>query len=349
MMLELPSPERMFRAVCRRDPAFDGVFVTGVRTTGIFCRPSCPARKPDRRNVEFFPSAQQALLAGYRACLRCRPLERPGETPDWLRPLLATVERTPGARWRDADLRRLDLDPVRVRRWFLRHHGITFQAFQRARRVGLALGKLHAGTAVAPSALDAGYESLSGFYAAFRRLVGATPARGRDTAVLHLHRFATPLGPMLAAATARGLCLLEFVDRRMLETQLRRIARRLRCVPVPGQSPILAQAERELAAYFAGTLRRFTTPLDPQGSPFQLRVWRALREIPYGRTRSYTEQAQHLGQPAAVRAVARADGDNAIAILVPCHRVVGSDGSLTGYGGGLWRKQRLLELEGRSA
>lgn len=341
----LPSADRMYRAVVERDAAFDGVFLTGVRTTGIFCRPACPARKPARENVEFFASAQQAMLGGYRACKRCRPLEPPGDAPEWLRGLLDDVERDPDARWHDDDLRMRKLDPARVRRWFLRHHGMTFHAFHRARRVGRALGKLRDGAGVLPASIDAGYDSLSGFYDAFRKLTGRTPDRGRDVATLHLARFVTPLGPMLAGATDAGLCLLEFDDRRMLETQLRRLASRLNCVAVPTANDVLREAGRELAAYFAGKLRTFATPLVLPGSEFQRSVWDGLRAIPYGATRSYAEQAAAIGRPSAVRAVARANGDNRVAIVVPCHRVVGADGSLTGYGGGLWRKQRLLELE----
>ena len=342
---ELPSADRMYRAVVERDAAFDGVFLTAVRTTGIFCRPTCPARKPQRANVEFFASAQQAMLGGYRACKRCRPLEPPGDAPEWLRGLLDDVEAAPDARWHDDDLRMRELDPVRVRRWFLRHHGMSFHAFHRARRVGRALGKLRGGADVLPASLDAGYESLSGFYDAFRKLTGKTPDRGRDVATLHLARLVTPLGPMLAGATDAGLCLLEFTDRRMLETQLRRLASRLNCVAVPEPNDVLRHAEREVHAYFAGTLRDFTTPLVLPGSDFQRSVWAGLRTIPFGETRSYAQQAAAIGRPSAARAVARANGDNRVAIIVPCHRVVGADGSLTGYGGGLWRKQRLLELE----
>lgn len=345
MHATLPSDETMFRAFESRDAAFDGIFLTAVRTTRIFCRPSCPARRPARENVEFFATAQQAMLAGYRACRRCRPLERPGDTPDWLRPLVDDAERADGERWTDDDLRARGVDPARVRRWFLRHHGMTFHAFQRARRVGRALGCLGDGAAVLPTALDAGFESVSGFYEAFRRLTGRTPSRGRATTRIHLARLVTPLGAMLAAATDRGLCLLEFADRRMLATQLRRIAARTNAVPVPSRNAAIDTIERELDAYFDRRLRAFGVPLDLQGSEFQRCVWDMLRAIPYGETRSYAQQAAAIGRPSAVRAVARANGDNAVAIVVPCHRVVGSDGELTGYGGGLWRKRRLLAIE----
>jgi AraC family transcriptional regulator of adaptative response/methylated-DNA-[protein]-cysteine methyltransferase len=342
---DLPAPPAMYRALVAKDASFDGVFLAAVRTTRIFCRPSCPARKPARENVEFFATAQEAILAGYRACLRCRPLTPPGGAPEWLAALLADVERAPDARWTDADLAARGLDPVRVRRWFLRHHAMTFHAFHRSRRVGRALGRLKTGAGVLDAAFDADFESLSGFHDAFRKLTGRSPAAGRAVTPLHMTRFATPLGAMVAAATPKGLCLLEFADRRGLEAELRDLARHLNCAVVPEADETLRRVAAEIAAYFAGTLRRFTVPLDPQGTPFQRRAWDALAAIPYGATRSYAQQAAAMGAPSAVRAVGRANGMNRVAIVVPCHRVVGADGELTGYGGGLWRKRRLLELE----
>jgi AraC family transcriptional regulator of adaptative response/methylated-DNA-[protein]-cysteine methyltransferase len=341
----LPPEDEMYRAFLERDTRYDGIFFTAVRTTGIFCLPSCSAKKPRRENLEFYATAKEALAMGYRPCKRCRPMERPGRTPEPIRRLLAELERDPTRRYRDDDLRARGLDPAAVRRWFKRHHGMTFQAYQRALRLGSALGKLARGEPVTRTAFDSGYDSLSGFQEALRRITGRSPARSRDVEVVHLTRVITPIGPMLLGATDRGVCLLEFTDRRMLETQLRRIARQLDCVFVPGANEHARRLEAELEAYFAGALRTFETPLDMFGTPFQRRVWEALLQIPYGETRSYAEQARAIGEPNAVRAVARANGDNRIAIVIPCHRVIGSDGKLTGYGGGLWRKQYLLELE----
>jgi len=150
---------------------------------------------------------------------------------------------------------------------------------------------------------------------------------------------------MLAGATDRGICLLEFADRRMLETQLRRLANHLNALFVPGSNTILEQLSEELTSYFDGRLNYFSLPLIMPGTEFQQAVWDALRQIPHGKTSTYKAIAESIGRPKAVRAVARANGDNRIAIMIPCHRVIGSNGKLTGYGGGLWRKQRLLELE----
>ena len=347
--IPLPSADEMYRAVAERDARLDGAFVTAVKSTGIFCRPGCPARTPKRENVEFFATAHEAACAGYRPCRRCRPLEPAGAAPEWLRPLVADLEREPGRRWRSADLRARGLEPSRVRRWFQRHHGVSFHAWARARRLGNALGHLGGGAPVVRTAYENGYESVSAFYAAVKRLAGTTPANGRTRPVVHLARIHTALGPMLAAATDEALCLLEFVDRPMLETQLTRVQKRLAAVLVPGPTEVIRQTERELAEYFAGERREFTVPMSTPGTAFQQRVWDALRAIPYAGVRSYAEQARAVRAPRSVRAVGRANGDNRIAILIPCHRVVGSDGALTGYGGGLWRKQRLLDLERETA
>ncbi|MBT8336178.1 MAG: methylated-DNA--[protein]-cysteine S-methyltransferase [Gemmatimonadetes bacterium] len=335
----------MLEAFFSRDASFDGIFVTAVRTTGIFCRPSCPARKPLRRNISFFPSAREALNEGYRPCKRCRPMADPGEAPPWLAPLLTQVEREPTRRWTDAQLRAEGLCPARVRRWFKAHHGMTFHAFSRARRLGAALGWMNRGTPVTHAAFDSGYESLSGFQEAFRRYFGSNPTSTAGTRTVYVDRVATPLGPMLVGADDEALCLLEFVDRRGLPRQIERIRSRLKAAFVPAPNPLTEGLSTQLRSYFEGSLRTFDTPLIEAGTPFQAEVWAALRAIPYGETRSYTDLATSLGRPTAVRAVANANGANALAIVIPCHRVVGADGGLVGYGGGLWRKRWLLELE----
>ena len=328
-----------------RDASYDGVFYTGVRTTGIFCRPSCSARKPKPKNIEFFRTARDAMFAGYRACRRCRPLEAPGETPAWLGGLIEAVDADPARRWTDEDLRASGVHPDRVRRWFKTHHGMTFHAYARARRLGTALERIREGDRVVAAALDHGYESLSGFNAAVRGLIGASPTTSGELATVILRRITTPLGPMLAGAVESELCFLEFADRRMLERQLGTLSKRLGCRFLPGNAPVLELLNEQIEAYFAGRLRRFDVPLRVPGTDFQRAVWDRLLQIPYGETRSYADVADALGQPTATRAVARANGTNRIAILIPCHRVIGKDGSLTGYAGSLWRKRRLLELE----
>ncbi len=341
----LPDEETMRTAFYEKDSTFKGVFYVGVKTTGIFCRPTCTARKPLRENIEFFPSTHEALLHGYRPCKVCRPLGKNGEVPGWLRPLLDEINQLPDERFKDADLRALGLDPNRVRRWFKKNHGITFMAFLRLQRISQAFGRIRQGNRVIEAAYDAGYESLSGFTHAFRKQTGFPPNQSRRHDMIFTKRLLTPLGPMLAAASDHGICLLEFTDRRMLETQLTRIKKRLNAEILPGNSPALEELEKQLNEYFDGKRKQFTLPLVLSGTPFQEKVWSALLAIPFGETRSYKQQALNIGRPEAVRAVARANGDNRISIIIPCHRVIGSGGELVGYGGGLWRKQYLLKLE----
>jgi AraC family transcriptional regulator of adaptative response/methylated-DNA-[protein]-cysteine methyltransferase len=344
--MRLPPHDEMLAAFQGRDASYDGVFFTAVRTTGIFCRPTCPARKPRPEHVEFFASARDAVFSGYRPCRRCRPLEEPESPPSWLRDLMDRIEEDPTRRWTDRDLREMGLHPDRVRRWFQKRHGMTFHAYGRARRLGLALAQIREGKTVTEAAFDHGYDSLSGFGEAFQKVLGAPARRAATGPLLLLHRVSTPLGPMIAGATEEALYFLDFADRRMLERQLRGLQSRLRAAMAPGCNPVLEQTEEEIAEYFAGTRRRFTVPMRTPASDFLNAVWERLRRIPYGETVSYAELARDIGRPSAVRAVANANGFNRMSILIPCHRVIGSDGSLTGYGGGLWRKQRLLELEG---
>ena len=343
--LAVPKPSEMERAFYGHDASYDGVFVTGVRTTGIFCRPSCTARKPLRRNVEFFGTVKDALFAGYRPCLRCRPLEADGKPPEWVANLLSAVGADPDRRLRARELRALGVSPERARRYFQRTYGMSFDAYCRAQRLGRGLQSLREGEDLAAAALDAGYDSESGFREAFGKYFGKPPGRARAGDAATAAWLRTPLGPMIAAATSRGVCLLEFTDRRRLEAQLETLGRRLRLPLVPGEHTALERLKLELAEYFAGKRRAFEVPLHVDGSPFQERVWRELLQIPYGETRSYQDVAVKVGSPDAVRAVGTANGMNRIAIVIPCHRVVNKGGKLGGYGGGLWRKQRLLGLE----
>lgn len=350
-MTSLPSTDRMYRALFERDETFDGVFFAAIRTTGIFCRPGCVAKKPLPENVEFYPSVRDAVVAGFRPCLRCHPMQPEGAAPPWIEPLLRLVEADPSQRWKDADLRAANLDPARVRRWFLRHHGLTFQAYQRARRLGLAFGQLRDGEKWEGVAYAHGFESTSGFHDAFSKTFAKPPNRMIDTrsagalSPVLITRLLTPLGPMLAGATDEGICLLEFADRRMLETQLERVRKLFRRPTVPGGNSHIELLRQELDSYFTGKLRTFTVPFLLEGTEFQVAAWQQLTKIPYGETISYEKQARSMGRPGAQRAVGKANGDNRMAILIPCHRVVRQNGDLCGYGGGLWRKKFLLDLE----
>ena len=344
-MIALPERREMLRAFLASDPSYDGVFLTAVRTTGIFCRPSCTARKPRPENVEFYASPGDAMFAGFRPCLRCKPMTSDPETPAWVARLTAFADRAEDHRVTTADLRRLGVEPARARRWFATHYGMTFAAWCRARRLATALGSIRAGGSIDDAVFDSGYRSHSGFREAFGRVFGATPGEGKELHTIQLAWIETPLGPMVTGADDRGVCLLEFTDRRMLETQLATLRRRFGATLVPGENAHTRQMRVELDEYFAGRRRTFDVPLVHPGTPFQESVWQALLKIPYGRTTSYQALAKGIGSPRAVRAVGTANGLNRLAIVIPCHRVIGKDGSPVGYGGGVWRKRRLLELE----
>lgn len=335
----------MYRALVEKDTRFEGIFFAAIKTTGIFCRPTCTARKPKPENVEYFPNPAEAIHNGYRPCKVCQPMKLKDATPDWLLGLLQEINENPTIRLRNADLRARGLQPERVSRWFKKTHDMTFQAYLRMLRINNAFGQIKYGERVTDTAFDTGYESLSGFGEIFKKTTGFAPVESPGKNVVTITRMTTPLGPMLAGATDEGICLLEFTDRRMLETQISRLKKQLKAEFIPGHHPHFKLLNEELQKYFDQKLNCFTVPLVLPGTEFQQKVWSELQKIPPGETRSYKQQAENIGQPSAVRAVSRANGDNRIAIIIPCHRVIGADGQLTGYGGGLWRKQWLLDHE----
>lgn len=335
----------MYDAILKRDTTFEGVFFTAVKTTGIFCRPSCTARKPKIENVDFFHSTKDCILKGYRPCKVCNPLKTLNETPAEIQEIIDELRDNPSVKLKDQDLEKRGLQPSQIRRWFLKHHGITFHAYQRMFRINSAFKKIQSGESISNTAYEVGFESLSGFGESFKNIFGVSPVKGKQQTIIDLKRIESPIGTMLACATTKGICLLEFTDRKMLETELKTLSKSLNAVITQGQNPHFDQLEKELNEYFEGRRTVFTVPLDTPGTDFQRRVWIALQNIPYGETKSYKQQAEFINSDKSVRAVANANGMNRVSILIPCHRVIGSDGKLTGYGGGLWRKQYLLELE----
>jgi AraC family transcriptional regulator of adaptative response/methylated-DNA-[protein]-cysteine methyltransferase len=343
----LPSFETMYRALVNRDPSFEGIFFVGVRTTGIFCRPTCTAKKPARENVDFFATPSEALHGGYRPCLRCHPMDPGKRPPKLIERLRGEVERAPDGRLTDKELAAMAIDPSTARRQFKRHYGMTFQAYHRARRLGLALREVRRGGRVDEEKNGSGFESASGFREAFTRVFGDPPTAAKSRAPIFAERIETPLGAMVAVADDEGLRLLEFADRRALEGELSILRKRLRTNIVPGEHPHLQTIRSQLADYFSGRKLEFDIPLAPVGSAFQRRAWEILRSIPVGETRSYSWMARQLGDENARRAVGRANGTNMICIVIPCHRVIRADGTLCGYGGGLWRKKWLLDHERR--
>ncbi len=345
MSNSLPPNHICYNALLKRDSTFEGIFFVGVKTTGVFCRPTCSARKPKRENVEFFGSCREAMLCGYRPCKVCSPLEQEGENPSWLAPLLDEIHHNPETRLSDSHLRERGIEPNRVRRWFKRHHGMTFQIYLRSIKIGRGFERIKNGDKVIDAALDSGYESLSGFADTFKKTTGLCPTESHEGRLVKMTRILTPLGPMLAGATDEGICLLEFFDRRMLQTQLEKLRKLLDAVPLLGSNEHLERLSVQLGEYFEGKRTDFDLQLVLPGTPFQQNVWAALRRIPYATTYSYKKLAELLDNPGAVRAVGRANGQNRVAILVPCHRVIGERGELAGYGGGVWRKRYLLNLE----
>lgn len=343
-MLTEQEKREYYNAFVNKDSEYEGIFYVGMVTTGIFCRPTCSARKPKYENCEFYSTAQEALLASYRPCKRCHPLSYPGQASELVKTLIEAVEAEPDKRWKDADFRALSVDASTARRQFKKRFKMTFVAYARARRLGLAMKVIRRGHSVISAQLTAGYDSDSGFRDAFSRMMGTVPS-AFDRDVLKVAWIDTPLGSMITVADNRALHLLEFVDRRGLEREIERLRQKTGMGIIPGHTRITHSIEAEIRAYFAGTLREFNISLAYAGSDFQKTVWMALQKIPYGETCSYADLARSLGQPKAFRAVARANGSNQLALIIPCHRIVNTNGELGGYSGGRARKTWLIEHE----
>lgn len=339
----------MYKALVDKDASFEGTFIAAVKTTGIFCRPTCTARKPKEENVEFFHTTKEAILKGYRACKVCNPMEKLGETPEYIKEILKDLNANPSLKFKDWDLTQRGIEPGKIRRWFLKNHGITFHAYQRMYRINSAFSKIQNGESVTSVAFEAGYESLSGFNDSFKSIFGVSPSNSKEKKIINITRLETPLGTMYACAVEQGICLLEFTDRKMLETELKSLTKLLNANIIQGANKHFVLLHDQLNEYFEGKRKEFTVTLFTPGSEFQQSVWKELQNIPYGSTHSYKQQAIALKRPEAVRAVAHANGMNRISILIPCHRVIGEDGNLTGYGGGIWRKKWLLDFEKQTA
>lgn len=333
-----------YHALKEKDRHYDGLFFAGIKTTGIFCHPTCRARKPKFENCEFYSTAEEALLAGYRPCKICQPLSFPQAIPEEVQQLVNAVEEQPEKRWKEADFSAIGLNSATARRRFKEVYNMTFVQYARARRMGLAFKEISHGSKVIDQQLETGYESSSGFNDAFTKIMG-NPAKKLDARTLIASFISTPIGRMLCLSDDEYLYLLEFEDRRGLEREVEQLRTKYNFHIIYGRTVINQQVEEQLSEYFRGERTEFSLPLFYDGSPFQKEVWKILETIPNGETLSYRDIALQLGDKNKVRAVGRANGLNKLAIVVPCHRVIGSDGNLTGYAGGLERKQYLLELE----
>lgn len=336
------DPDTAWAAFMRRDRSWDGRIIGAVHTTGIYCKPSCPARRPKRENVTFYSSTQEARAAGFRPCLRCKP-DEVGRDREAVAKAVKLIMQS------EEPLSLGDLSdavgyaPHHFQRIFKRDLGVSPAEYARGLRNQRTQQALKATGRVTDAVYDAGYQSPSGFYSDAKERLGMTPSAWRDGGrgeTIRWTTFDSPLGQMLIAATSKGICRLTFDDS---EASLRRLFPNATIVKDEGGlkelvEGALAAIERPLAMP--------DLPLDVAGTAFQEAVWRELRKIPAGETRSYADIAAAIGAPRAVRAVGSANGDNHVCVLIPCHRVIRSDGSLGGYGGGLDRKKRLLEAEG---
>jgi len=332
-------------AFMRRDRSWDGRVIGSVKSTGIYCKPSCPARRPKRENVEFFATGDEARAAGYRPCLRCKPDEvgRDAQAVARAVEIIEAAEEAPQL----AELANaVGYAPHHFQRLFTRALGVSPAAYGRATRIKRAERHLGENERVTDAIYDAGYQSPSGFYTDAKERLGMTPSAWRDGGrgeTIRWTTFDSPLGQMLIASTSKGICRLTFDDS---EASLAR--------QFPNAT--IVQDEGGMRALVEGALAAIERPaaapelpIDVAGTAFQEKVWRELRKIPLGETRSYADIAAAIGQPKAVRAVGTANGDNYVAVLIPCHRVIRSDGSLGGYAGGLDRKRKLLAAEGHTS
>lgn len=341
MLFDLPSPAALYDALTTRDVGFDGRAWVGVTTTGIFCRLSCPARKPKFENCTWHASVGECLRTGYRPCKRCKPLHLQDEPA--LTALLAALDVDPDRRWGEDDIVAAGFDASTIRRASKRAFGMTFLDLARHRRLARGFTTLTDGGRVLDAQIAAGFESGSAFRAAFAKWLGIGPGGFAKDALLRAAWIETALGDMVAVADQHSLHLLEFADRKALPTELKRLHQKH---PIGlGRFAIIDRLEAQLTAYLGGTRPTFDIPLTLHGTAFTKDVWEALIRIPAGQTQTYGGLAQSIGRPTAARAVALANGANQIAILIPCHRIIGADGALTGYGGGLWRKDQLITLE----
>ena len=329
-------------AFMRRDRGWDGRIIGAVKTTGIYCKPSCPAKRPRRENVEFFATGEEARAAGFRPCLRCKPDEvgRDREAVAKAVKLIEDAEDAPGL---NEIAEAVGYAPHHFQKLFKRDLGVSPAEYARGVRSRRAEEALKENGRVTDAVYDAGYSGPSGFYSDARERLGMTPSAWRDGGrgeTIRWTHFDSPLGRMMIAATSKGICRLTFDDDVHSLNRLFPNA-----VIVEDAGGLKALIEGVLAAIEKPLAMR-DLPIDVAGTAFQEAVWRELRKIPAGETRSYAQIAAAIGQPKAVRAVGTANGDNHVAVLIPCHRVIRSDGSLGGYAGGLDRKRKLLAAEG---
>lgn len=344
MTISMEQKQEYYEALVKKDSTYDGIFFAGIKTTGIFCHPTCTARKPKFENCQFYLTAEEALLAGFRPCKICHPMSFPHDILEEVKQLVTAVEEHPEKRWQESDFRELGLHSATARRKFKAVYGMTFVQYARSRRMGLAFKEIANGSKVIDQQVATGYESASGFNDAFTKIMG-NPAKKTAIKVLNANFISTPIGQMISLSDEKYIYLLEFADRRGLEHEIERLRLKLNARIIPGQNKINELLEQQLNQYFKKERTTFDVPLFRMGTSFQKKVWQILEEIPIGEVWSYKDIAEKLGDKNKVRAVGNANGANQLAIVIPCHRVIKTNGELGGYGGGLERKKYLLALE----
>ncbi len=343
------NDEERWRAVQERSRLHDGTFVFAVRTTGIYCRPSCPSRRALRRNVDFFSTPQQARDAGYRACHRCSPDDGAGGPIPWIATLCRRLEE-PGSVPPLGELAQLvGLSPSHVQRVFTREMGVSPHQYGKARRLENLRDELRSGSDVTSAVFDAGFNSTSTAYAQMRSGLGMSPRRWRDGGRgedIVYTVLESDLGAILIAASRAGLVAVRIGEE---EQMVKEVRAEFPLADMRRDDGLLAPQSRTVLAATLGQTNLRNMPLDIAATAFQARVWEALQVIPLGETRSYADVARMIGEPTAVRAVAKACASNPVALVIPCHRVVRSDGTLAGYRWGLKTKEAILEVEGALA
>ena len=337
--------QHKWQQIMARDARQDGHFVFAVRTTGVYCRPSCPSRRPRPESVEFFSNPNDAERAGYRACLRCKPTEISSQA-QYVTRARQLLDNAEGVLTLSALSKRVGLSPFHLQRLFKRATGLSPREYQSARRMQHVKAGLRRGDDVTTALYDAGFGSPSRLYERAPQQMGMTPGEYRRGGAGVRITFAiapTELGRLLVAATERGLCTVRFGDN---ATELERDLRQeFHAASLHRDDAAMKPYLDPLLAAVRGENTTIDLPLDVRATAFQTKVWEKLRQIPRGETRSYSEIAREIGEPRAVRAVARACATNPVALAVPCHRVVRSDGELAGYRWGVERKQKLLDSE----
>jgi AraC family transcriptional regulator of adaptative response/methylated-DNA-[protein]-cysteine methyltransferase len=342
MLMRTIDEEACWEAFGRRDRSWDGRVIGAVRTTGIYCKPSCPAKRPKRENVEFFPTGEEARAAGYRPCLRCKP-DEVGRDREAVAKAVALIEGSEELPTLAELAEAVGYAPHHFQRLFKRDVGVSPAEYARGLRARRVQSSLKQSERVTDAIYDSGYSGPSRFYADAKERLGMTPSAWKDGGRGETIRWTlveSAVGPLLVAATSKGICRLTFDEG---EEALRR---EFPNATLTRDDGAMAELVRAVLSAVEEPKGAGELPLDVRGTAFQEAVWRELRRIPPGETRSYADIAAAIGQPDAVRAVGTANGANPVAVLVPCHRVIRSDGSLGGYAGGLERKKKLLEAEG---